>query len=38
VFESRVVKRIFGARRVEVTEGWRIYTMRSFITYSLGQV
>jgi hypothetical protein len=31
VLESRVVRRIFGPRRGEVTGEWRSCTMRSFI-------
>jgi hypothetical protein len=32
VFENRVLKRIFGPKRGEVTRGWGNCIMRSFIT------
>jgi hypothetical protein len=32
VFENRVLRRIFGPKRDEVTGGWRNCIMRSFIT------
>jgi hypothetical protein len=35
VFENRVLRRIFGPKRDEVTGGWR---MRSFITCTFLQV
>jgi hypothetical protein len=36
VLVNRVLRRIFGQKRDEVTGGWRI--LRSFITYILRQV
>jgi hypothetical protein len=33
VFENRLIRRIFGRKRDEVTGEWRNYTMRSFIFY-----
>jgi hypothetical protein len=38
VFENRVLSRIFGPKRDEVTRGWRNCIMRSFITSTLLQV
>jgi acid phosphatase family membrane protein YuiD len=38
VFENRVLRRIFGPKRDEVTRGWKIGIMRSFITCALLQV
>jgi hypothetical protein len=38
VFENRVLRRIFGPNRDEVTGEWRNYIMRSFITCTLRQV
>jgi hypothetical protein len=39
VFENRVLRRIFGLKRDEVTEGWeRNWIMRSFIICTLHQV
>jgi hypothetical protein len=38
VFENRVLRRIFGLKRDEVTGGWRKLIMRSFITCILLQV
>jgi hypothetical protein len=38
VFENRVLRRIFGPKRDEVTGGWRNYIMKSFITCTLLQV
>jgi hypothetical protein len=35
VFENRVLRRIFGPKRDEVTEGFGNCIMRSFINYSL---
>jgi hypothetical protein len=35
VFENRVLRRIFGPRRDEVTEGWRKLHNEEFITYIL---
>jgi hypothetical protein len=31
VFENRVLRRIFGPKRDEVTGDWRKFTMRNFI-------
>jgi hypothetical protein len=31
VFENRVLRRIFGSQREEVTGGWKNCIMRSFI-------
>jgi hypothetical protein len=36
VFENRVLRRIFGTRREEVAEDWRI--MRSFIICTFHQI
>jgi hypothetical protein len=38
VFENRVVRRIFGSKRDEVTGEWRSCTMRSFIICSHPQL
>jgi hypothetical protein len=38
VSENRVLRRIFGPKRDEVTRGRRNYIMRSFITHTLLQV
>jgi hypothetical protein len=38
VFENRVLRRIFGPKRDEVTGGWRNYIMKSFTTCTLLQV
>jgi hypothetical protein len=38
VFENRVLRRIFGPKRDEVTRGWRNCIMRNFITCTLRQV
>jgi hypothetical protein len=35
MFENRVLRRIFGPERDEVTGGWRTCIMRSFITSTL---
>jgi hypothetical protein len=35
VFENRVLRRILGPKRDEVTEGWRNYITRNFITCTL---
>jgi len=32
VFENRVVRRIFGPKRDEVTEEWKNYIMRSLMS------
>jgi hypothetical protein len=37
VFENRVLRRIFGPKRDEVTEDGENYIMRSFITCTLLQ-
>jgi hypothetical protein len=31
VFESRVLRKVFGLKRDEVTEDWNIYVMRSLM-------
>jgi hypothetical protein len=39
VFENRVMRRIFGPKRDEVTGDWKKnYTMRSFVTCTVIQV
>jgi hypothetical protein len=38
VFENRVLRRIFGPKRDEVTGEWRSYTMKSFIFYTPPQI
>jgi hypothetical protein len=38
VFENRVLRRIFGPKRVEVAGGWRNLTMRSKIICTLLQI
>jgi hypothetical protein len=38
VFENRMLRRIFGPKRDEVTGGGENYIMRSFITCTFGQV
>jgi hypothetical protein len=38
VFDNRVLRRIYGPERCEVTRGRENYIMRSFITYILRQV
>jgi hypothetical protein len=39
LFEIRVLKRIFGIKRDEVTGGWRkLHSERSFVTSTLRQV
>jgi hypothetical protein len=38
VFENRVLKRIFGPKRNEVTGGWRSCIIRSFVICTLHQV
>jgi hypothetical protein len=38
VFENRVLRRIFGPRRDEVTGGWRNCITSSFITCTLHKV
>jgi hypothetical protein len=38
VFESRVLRRIFGPEREEVTEGWIKLPNENFIIYTLHQV
>jgi hypothetical protein len=38
VFENRVLRRMLGPKRDEVTGGWRNCTVRSFITSTLLQV
>jgi hypothetical protein len=38
VFENRVLRRIFGPKRNEVTGEWRKFIMRSFMTCTLRQV
>jgi hypothetical protein len=38
VFENRVLRRIFGQRRDEVTGGWKKCIMRSFVTCTLCQI
>jgi hypothetical protein len=38
VFENRVLRRIFGPRREEVTGGWKNCRMRSFVICNLRQV
>jgi hypothetical protein len=38
VFENRVLRRIFGPKRDEVTEEWRKFIMRSFVICTLRQV
>jgi hypothetical protein len=37
VFENRVLRRIFGAKRDEVTERWRNCITRRFFIYTLHQ-
>jgi hypothetical protein len=37
VFENRVLRRIFGPKRKEVTGGWRKLYNESFITCTLHQ-
>jgi hypothetical protein len=32
VFENRVLRRLFGPKRDEVTDEWRNYIMRSLLT------
>jgi hypothetical protein len=38
VFENRVLRRIFGPRRNEVTEEWRKLITRGFVICTLRQV
>jgi hypothetical protein len=38
VFENKVLRRIFGSKRDEVTGGWRNCITRSFVIYTLRQV
>jgi hypothetical protein len=38
LFEGRVLRRIFGPKKNEMTRGWRNYIARSFITCALLQV
>jgi hypothetical protein len=38
VFENRVVRRIFGPKRDEVTGDWRTLMMRSFITSTFSHI
>jgi hypothetical protein len=38
VFENKVLRRIFGPKREEVTGGWRKLLMRSFVICTLRQV
>jgi hypothetical protein len=38
VFAKRVLRRIFGPMRDEVTGGWKNCVMKKFITYTLLQV
>jgi hypothetical protein len=38
VFEKRVLRRIYGPKRDEVTGEWRSCTMRSFIFYTPPQI
>jgi hypothetical protein len=38
VFESRVLRRIFGPKRDEVKRGWRKLHKRSFIICTLHQI
>jgi hypothetical protein len=38
VFENRVLRRIFGPKRDEVTGGWKKCIMRSFVICTLRQV
>jgi hypothetical protein len=38
VFENRVLRRIFGPKRDEVTEGGENYITRSFVICTLRQV
>jgi hypothetical protein len=38
VFENKVLRRIFGPKRDEVTGGWRNCIMRSFVICTLCQV
>jgi hypothetical protein len=35
VSENRVVRRIFGLNREQVTEKWRVLLTRSFVIYTL---
>jgi hypothetical protein len=35
VFESRVLRRIFGLKRDEIIKGWKKWHVRSFITCTL---
>jgi hypothetical protein len=37
VFENRVLRRIFGPKREEVTRGWKNCIMRSFKNCTLHQ-
>jgi hypothetical protein len=38
VFQNKVLRRIFGPKRVEVTGGWRNCIKRSFVICTLRQV
>jgi hypothetical protein len=38
MFENRVLRRIFGPKRDEVTGEWRNYITRSFVICTLHQV
>jgi hypothetical protein len=38
VFENRVLRRIFGPKRVEVTGDWRKLDNKELLTYTLLQV
>jgi hypothetical protein len=38
VFENRVLRRIFGKKRDEVTGGWKNNITRGIVTCTLGQV
>jgi hypothetical protein len=38
MFENKVLRRIFGPKRDEVTRGWRNCIMRSFVICNLRQV
>jgi hypothetical protein len=38
MFENRVLRRIFGLKRNEVTGEWRNYIMRSIVIFPLCQV
>jgi hypothetical protein len=38
VFENRVLRKMFGIKKDEITGGWRKFNIRSFITCTPGHI